>query len=131
MILKKDDWENIGTTLDLCAGYGQFTIRLFRFLVNNGNDLETAMGKHWVSELQIKSCYKLLYIFGERLNMAIGDARNLSTLPDDAKGIWAFDEGKWHNVTKKTIAFYIKHKDKAFADYWQIIEKKFPTNEEK
>ena len=103
-----ESFMEANTTLDLCSGYGQFTIRWMRKLETHFNylgpslDLDKFFATHWVSELQRESCYKLLYIFGNRLNLAIGDARHLPSLSDNAKGVWMHDGLKWVNVTIKT-----------------------------
>jgi hypothetical protein len=89
--------------LDLCAGYGQFTIRMLRCISNAlGNDFNIKgwLNKHSFSELQCESVYKLLYIFGNNTNIYIGDAQCLNTLDEDDKGILIHDGKSWVNVTK-------------------------------
>jgi len=129
MIEQKEDYTNLGNTLDMCAGYGQFTIRLIRKLMKvhgESFNLGEFFKKHWVCELQKESCYKLLYIFGKRLNVAVGDARNLETLPEDSKGIWHYDDmlNVWVDVTKKTHEFMRKHSTKSFKDFVKVIARK-------
>ena len=78
------------TNLDLCAGYGQFSIRIVRKLhdANANFNLDNYLRHyHFFNELQISSCYKLLWIFGSKINLAIGDALQLGKLPGKAKGI--------------------------------------------
>jgi len=68
---------NSKSTLDLCAGWGQFTIRMIRALTNydkNFNVSEWLKTNHTFIELQLESAYKLLYIFGTEINLLIGDA---------------------------------------------------------
>ena len=63
-------------TLDLCAGYGQFSIRLMRNFYNNFPDWDVVKfirENHAFSELQLSSCYKLLNTFGNKINLFIGD----------------------------------------------------------
>lgn len=112
------DWKNPKKrTLDLCAGYGQFTIRMlrkkfsllgddfdvYRFLKSYPKDIRTEPASHSFSELQLSSCYKLLFIFSTRINLFIGDSRQLPSLPDDARGIWYYCEKSknWVECTEK------------------------------
>jgi len=65
------------STLDLCAGYGQFTIRMIRALVNydkNFDVLRWLKENHTFIEIQLESAYKILYVFGTDINLLIGDA---------------------------------------------------------
>ena len=65
------------STLDLCAGYGQFTIRMIRALYNydkNFNVSNWLKENHTFIEIQLESAYKLLIIFGYDINLLIGDA---------------------------------------------------------
>jgi hypothetical protein len=69
------------STLDLCAGYGQFTIRMIRALANHDKDFDVykwLKTNHTFIELQLESAYKLLYIFGVNINLLIGDALKVS-----------------------------------------------------
>jgi hypothetical protein len=90
--------------LDLCAGHGQFTIRMLRkFSQVKGFDvLKYLKTKNFFAELQLESCYKLLWVFGTGINLAIGDALQLKTLPHNWRGVWLFVEnaGIWVNITK-------------------------------
>jgi len=107
MITRKSDydWKNPNlTTLDLCAGYGQFTIRMLRkkfsvlgddfdvykFLKSYPDEIRKKPATHSFSELQLSSAYKLLFIFGTRINLFIGDSTMLNILPDYTKGIWFY-----------------------------------------
>ena len=90
--------------LDLCAGYGQFTVRMLRCIANARGDKFKPSGwlkKHSFSELQCESVYKLLYIFGTNTNIYIGEAQNLNKLNEDAKGILIHDKKNWLEVTKE------------------------------
>ena len=94
---------NGSKNLDLCAGHGQFTIRLLRKLsqvkgFDVGKYLKT---KNFFAELQLESCYKLLWVFGTGINLAIGNALELKKLPKNWKGIWLYVEkvGIWVNIT--------------------------------
>ena len=96
--------ENV-KTLDLCAGYGQFSIRLMRYLYNNFPEWNAAKflkENHAFSELQLSSCYKLLKTFSCDITLFIGDSTHLNKLPDHAVGIWCYIEsfGYWVCLTK-------------------------------
>ena len=93
------------TTLDLCAGYGQFSIRLMRKFYENFADFNAAKflkQTHAFSELQLSSCFKLFNIFGVDINLFIGDSTYLNKLPTNATGIWLYVEeyGYWVRVTE-------------------------------
>lgn len=94
------------STLDLCAGYGQFSIRLLRKLYNqdprNFNHNEFIKRTHSFSELQLSSCYKILRVFGPNINLFIGDSKELPSLPEVAYGVWVYLESmdRWVPVTK-------------------------------
>ena len=92
-------------TLDLCAGYGQFSVRLMRYLYNTYNDFSIVLflkNNHAFSELQLSSCYKILNTFGNAISLFIGDSTYLNKLPENAKGIWCYIEkyGYWVCLTK-------------------------------
>ena len=99
------EWRNANKiTLDLCAGYGQFTIRMIRkkfsLLGNKFDVLKFLFKTHYFSELQLSSCYKLLHIYSCNINLFIGDSKELKSLPEDCSGIYYFKNG-WHNCTDK------------------------------
>lgn len=97
---------NKTTTLDLCAGYGQFSVRLMRRLFNENPktfDIYNWVGsQHSFCEIQLSSCYKLIRTFGTGINLFIGDARELPKLPGIAYGVWVFIDamGGWVPLTK-------------------------------
>jgi hypothetical protein len=98
-------WRNGNkNTLDLCAGYGQFTIRMIRkkfsLLGNKFDILKFLFEKHYFSELQLSSCYKLLHIYSCNINLFIGDSKELKSLPQDCSGIYYYKNG-WHSCTEK------------------------------
>ena len=88
-------------TCDLCAGYGQFTIRLMRILYNKFKmDVEEWLKNvHTFTELQMESCAKLVYIFGPNINLYAGDSLKLNYSDENESGILFFDEEnkKWYN----------------------------------
>ncbi len=111
MINQIDDhkFNNIMSTLDLCSGYGQFSVRLLRkyYSIQGENfDIDTFFEKHWFSEIQPQSVLKLCYIFGCDINVAKGDAIYLSTIKENYRGIYHLSNGKWKNVTSD---YKIKH----------------------
>jgi len=102
------DWKDqTKTTLDLCSGYGQFTIRLLRKkYAELGEDFDVFTflnDTHWFNELQLSSCFKLLYIFGANINICIGDSMMLTVLDEDDSGIVYYyaeskTKGAWINI---------------------------------
>lgn len=99
------DWRNGNkVTLDLCAGYGQFTIRMIRkkfsLMGNKFDVLKFLFQTHYFSELQLSSCYKLLHIYSPNINLFIGDSKELKSLPENCSGIYYYKNG-WHDCTEK------------------------------
>lgn len=97
------EWRNSSKiTLDLCAGYGQFSIRILRkkyALMGNKFDIKNFLfGTHYFSELQLSSCYKLLHIYSPKINLFIGDSKELKSLPENCSGIYVFKNG-WKDCT--------------------------------
>lgn len=118
-------------TLDLCAGYGQFSIRLMRYFYETYPDFDVSKfikENHAFSELQLSSCYKLLNIFGNKITLFIGDSTHLNKLPPDAKGLWCYIEnyGYWVCLTKTISAILspngIKEKQASEAQFVSSIE---------
>ncbi len=125
------DWRNGNkTTLDLCAGYGQFTIRMIRkkfsLMGNKFDILKFLFEKHYFSELQLSSCYKLLFIYSCNINLFIGDSKELKSLPEDCSGIYYFKDG-WHSCTDKVKELMGEPKKKYLpnleADFVAELEK--------
>lgn len=129
------DWRNSNkTTLDLCAGYGQFSVRMMRkkfsLLGNDFNIKKFLFKTHYFSELQLSSCYKLLHIFSPRINLFIGDSKQLRSLPEDCSGIWYFDK-EWINITDSVKELFGTPKKKYSVKHEQkfVEELKLLTNE--
>jgi predicted helicase len=104
------DWKNQNKiTLDLCAGYGQFTIRMLRKKISLlGNDFQYKKflyETHYFSELQLSSCYKLMHIYSQYINLFIGDSKHLKSLPDNCSGIYIYKNG-WINCTDRVIEIF-------------------------
>ena len=99
--MKIKDINPQSKTCDLCAGYGQFTIRLMRILYNKFKmDVEEWLKNvHTFTELQMESCAKLVYIFGPDINLYAGDSLQLNYSDEKDQGILFFDEEnkKWYN----------------------------------
>ena len=96
--------DSSSKTLDLCSGHGQFTIRLLRKFYKQDKKfdvLKYLKTKHFFAELQLESCYKLLWTFGTGINLAIGDALKLGRLPHKWQGVWLYVEKAdiWVNIT--------------------------------
>lgn len=101
-------------TCDFCAGVGQYTIRLLRYLYNKFQiDVEDFLkNNHYITELQAENCAALVYTFGPNINLYVGDSLNLKYSDEEDKGILFFDEKnkKWFNdkvidalLTKETF----------------------------
>ena len=110
MILRaKDSLLKAKAPLDLCAGYGQFTIRMLRCIVEHRKlqkksyNIKQWLNNHSMVEYQLENAYRILYIFGTDVNLYIGDACFLNKIQEqeDDNGIFIFDAGKWLNITKK------------------------------
>ena len=109
MIEKAADfpWKNQNkTTEDLCSGYGQFTVRLLRkkySVLGEKFDLKKFLTEtHLFIEIQPDSCYRLLYTFGKKIRLLIGDAAQKGKLPDTAEtGIWVWSDvcERWYDCT--------------------------------
>lgn len=119
--------------LDLCSGFGQFSIRIIRKLVEvHGAEFNVGkylMNNHFFAELQVSSCYKLLSIFSTAINLFIGDALQLGKLPANAKGIWVYLDAldEWVNVTRFVKALFskISPNKKAALIYDAALEERF------
>ena len=90
-----------GPNLDLCAGRGQFTVRLLRRFVHLDplfDPLAYLRDRHWFNELNPDSALELLYIFGPEINLALGPAQALSLYPHEGslwkKGLWRFCDSR-------------------------------------
>ena len=105
------------STLDLCAGWGQFTIRMIRALANYDKDFDVykwLKENHTFIELQLESAYKLLYIFGVDINLLIGDALQIEKV-HKWDGINYFD-WRWKSIPKDWIKNEIVNEEKVFIE---------------
>ena len=100
-------------TCDLCSGYGQFTIRMMRMLYNkfHMNVEEWLKNIHTLTELQMESCAKLVYVFGPDINLYAGDSLKLEHSDENDKGILFFNEEtkKWYNNELVDELIHIKY----------------------
>lgn len=125
------DWRNQNKiTLDLCAGYGQFTVRMLRkkfsLMGNKFDILKFLFDTHYFSELQLSSCYKLLHIYSCNINLFIGDSKELKSLPEDCSGIYYFNK-EWIECTEQVKEIFgkplKKYSSKAEAEFVAEMEK--------
>lgn len=110
------DWRNPNKiTLDLCSGYGQFTIRMLRKkynLMGNKFDIKRFLfHTHYFSELQLSSCYKLMHIYSPKINLFIGDSKEMPSLPENCSGIYIFKNG-WIECTEVVKELFGNPKNK-------------------
>lgn len=134
---KLSDWRRHNlTTFDLCSGYGQFTIRMLRrrylYLQESGKSLnipEVLSEYHLFAEIQPGSCFRLLYIFGNKIRLLIGDVSEMGSLPDNAEhGIWVYNKGRWEDRTEIVLTLFNKYNKKEFgsvSDRADAFERKF------
>lgn len=109
-ISEKEIKDRTKTYRDLCSGYGQFTVRLLRRKVNLlGSKFKLQdflRNNHMFVEIQPNSCYRLLYVFGTGVTLAMGDAGKIGQIPENAEhGIWVWCEASecWKDMTGKII----------------------------
>ena len=96
--------------LDLCAGRGQFTIRMLRYFQLQDTafqPVEYLTNYHWFNELNIKNALDLIRIFGENINLCVGPGQLLHTMPSAGltwqKGIFFHDESEWERSSKQDL----------------------------
>jgi hypothetical protein len=125
------DWKNQNkVTLDLCAGYGQFTIRMLRkktsLLGNKFDVLKFLYQTHYFSEIQYSSCYKLMHIYSYKINLFIGDSKHLKSLPEKCSGIYIYKNG-WVECTDRVVEIFGETLEK----YSPTVEARFVSEMEK
>lgn len=104
------------STLDLCAGYGQFTIRMIRALANydqNFDVLRWLKENHTFSELQLESAYKILYIFGTNINLLIGDVLKIKEVRK-WDGVSYFDN-YWKSIPDRWLKTEMVNTEETFV----------------
>ena len=93
--------------MDLCAGHGQFTVRILRKFVNQNPDFniqEYLKAYHWFNEFNPISAKDLVYIFGEEINLNIGPAQELKKMRSDENDVWLrgifhWERGHWNPIS--------------------------------
>lgn len=117
----KDTWRV--NTIDLCSGYGQFTIRLLRHLTELHKDfdiLEYLSQYHYFNEVQYKSIKVIFKIFSRDVNIFIGDARHIPIALERGVKIWGKSKTLGY---QEDIRGHIKW-NKDYKD-WYIREVKY------
>lgn len=115
------------STLDLCAGYGQFTIRMMRALANydpNFNCNEWLVNVHTFIELQLSSCYKILHIFGVDINLFMGDALQVDKITNRI-GIYYF-KGLWNLLDRNWVRSIMDNEEAFINEITNKFEEKAP-----
>lgn len=120
MIALKKELSPEQSILDLCAGCGQFSIRIMRHLYNKfGIEIKKWLKeKHNFLELQLINCAKLVYIFGPEINLYCGDAKKINEIPDDANGVMFYDDDSWKQISEVNELL----KDKRVCNNLKILE---------
>lgn len=114
------------STLDLCAGYGQFTVRMIRALANYDEKFDVykwLKENHTLIELQLESAYKILHIFGIGINLLICDVLKIHKNNygvDQWNGINYFDKC-WYNVPYEWLKTEIVNDEEIFVQ--RFLEK--------
>lgn len=130
-------------TCDACCGCGQFSIRLMRKMYNKFKAQgvsETKLDKwvdkvflaknHYFTEFQFSNVAKLIYIFGTKINVYIGDTLNLKYSSDNDSGLMFFNDKKkrWYNIPNlvEKIAPYKDNLDVLVQIFVGLEEKLMP-----
>lgn len=128
MILKStvEKLYRVNSTLDLCAGYGQFTVRMIRGLYNYDKNFDVGYWlkhNHTLIEMQLSSAYKLLYIFGVDINLLIGDALQIEKV-EKWEGVSIYKD-IWKEIPKEWL---VKYSRKSEVEFINQLEKDYLTN---
>ena len=76
--------------MDLCAGRGQFTIRMLRYFTNRFPEFnmeEYLINRHWFNEFNPDNAQDIINIFGNNINLCIGPAQKLDKMAQNAMAI--------------------------------------------
>lgn len=92
--------------MDLCAGRGQFTIRMLRYFTNTYPDFDLSYYMkhyHWFNEYNIDNAMDIANIFGNSINLLVGPAQQISKMPVDKndiflRGTWIWYQKKWQKL---------------------------------
>lgn len=105
IVMEQKNITKDSTTCDFCAGCGQYTIRLLRYLKNTFNltdeqILDHLKCRHVFTELQLENCATLIYIYGKDINLFVGDSRNLKYMTNEHGIVFFNDKTKvWEHNT--------------------------------
>ena len=84
--------------IDLCAGMGNFTIRLLRYFTNNfpNFDIKNYLENyHWINEINPENAKIILNIFENiNINLLVGPAEKIKYMKCDSNG--TFLHGIWY-----------------------------------
>lgn len=118
------------TTEDLCSGLGTFTIRMLRkkyscFADKSKFDVTRFLTRtHLFIELQPRSCFLAMYVFGTDIRLLIGDAaqkghktlanKNNGEVTPATTGLWVWSDvcKRWYDKSKELPLMFKKHMDK-------------------
>lgn len=97
--------------MDLCAGHGQFTVRMLRKFISENSNFDIGdylKNLHWFNEINIDSVLQIIYVFGKNINIAVGPAQELKNYPTDENKIWLNGIFAWDESLKRWINKDIK-----------------------
>ena len=104
-MIQKVDIDPTKRVLDLCAGRGNFGIRILRKIANTHGELVAMMflkEKLWFNEYNLENCKDILEIFGDDINLLCGDGREISKAKD-RKGIQIWNGEEWLVTTADSV----------------------------
>jgi hypothetical protein len=87
---------------DLCAGRGNFTVRMLRYFTNSFPDFNLPhylKHNHYFNEFNPENAKDIIAIFGTEINLFLGPAQELKHLPDNTKGFWQHNGKTWIETT--------------------------------
>jgi hypothetical protein len=116
--------------LDLCAGHGQFTVRILQKFTNENPDFsiqDYLTNFHWFNEFNVKSAIDLLYIFGDSINLAVGPAQELKSYPQDDTKVWERGIFYYNSSFKKWVKTDIKELEKIATESIETPKKVHST----
>ena len=134
MILKDDSLSPNSITCDLCAGMGQYSIRLIRYLWQkfNINIPQYLKNNHMFTELLPENCACLVWIFGPKINLLVGDSLNIDKLTNE-HGILFFNGKEWRNNSTinelLTYSLIYENKEKLIDIFKHSNDEEYLINE--
>jgi len=122
--LGTDDLSTVSTS-DCCAGYGAFTIRMLQSIGNEDRAKRWLHSNHLMTEYQISSALKLVYIFGPGINLIVGDSvaayEYMKPKRITAVGILFQVDDTFHRYTGTIKRFY----NEINEDNWETVIDKY------